>query len=91
MNEPNWRDSGTPAWAVDNRYIGVSTRLRQVLAGIQFPVERWQLIAWAQHYGADYTTLRELEMLPPSTFRCMEQVVARVLQAAGPQAHAPAR
>jgi hypothetical protein len=34
-----------------------SDRLRYVLDGVTFPVERWELIAGAEHYGADAATL----------------------------------
>jgi hypothetical protein len=34
-----------------------SDRLRYVLDGVTFPVERWELIARAEHYGADAATL----------------------------------
>ena len=46
----------------------VSDRLRYVLDGLSFPVDRWELVARAEHYGADATTLHELRTL--SERRC---------------------
>jgi Protein of unknown function (DUF2795) len=57
----------------------VTQRLRDVLAEQRFPAARWELIACAQHYGADVHTLRELHALPEERFRCLtdvERVVA---------------
>src|SRR5664279_2997200 len=36
-----------------------SDRLRYVLDGVTFPVDRWELIARAEHYGADAATLHD--------------------------------
>ena len=43
-------------------------RLRHVLAGLSFPAQRWQVIAEAEHYGADARTRRELRTLPDARF-----------------------
>jgi hypothetical protein len=43
-------------------------RLRHVLAGLSFPAQRWQVIAEAEHYGADTRTRRELRALPDARF-----------------------
>jgi Protein of unknown function (DUF2795) len=43
-------------------------RLRHVLAGLSFPARRWQVIAEAEHYGADSRTRRELHTLPDARF-----------------------
>ena len=59
-------------------------RLRQVLAGQQFPADRWQLIATAEFYGADGESRRELWELPPARFRTL----ADVLQAVEQRTHA---
>ena len=59
--------------------VEVTQRLRDVLAEQRFPAARWELIACAQHYGADVHTLRELHALPEERFRCLtdvERVVA---------------
>ena len=54
------------------------TRLRQVLQDVPFPAERWQLVAWADHYGADATTMRELRELPARRYLSVEHVLHRV-------------
>ena len=59
--------------------VEVTQRLRDVLAEQRFPAARWELIACAQHYGADVHTLRELHALPEAIFRGLtdvERVVA---------------
>lgn len=60
--------------------IGFRTRLRlrQVLADAAFPAERWQLLAWAEHYGADSVSLQELHGLPIGRYETIEQVVRTV-------------
>ena len=40
-----------------------SDRLRYVLDGLSFPVDRWELVPRTEHYGADATTLNELRAL----------------------------
>jgi hypothetical protein len=58
-----------------------TSRLKHVLAEQSFPAARWELIASAQHYGADVHTLRELHDLPEAHFRCLADV-ARAIEAA---------
>lgn len=55
-------------------------RLRQVLAEAAFPAERWQLLAWADHYGADSLTLQELHGLSPGRYETIDRVVRAVEQ-----------
>jgi hypothetical protein len=50
-------------------------RLRHVLAGQQFPAERWQLIVGAEHYGADAQTRQELQALPPRRYISLAEVL----------------
>ncbi|NMI02063.1 DUF2795 domain-containing protein [Pseudonocardia acidicola] len=45
-----------------------TTRIGQVLAGCDFPAAKWQLIAHAEHYGADAGTRAELWSLPVTTY-----------------------
>jgi hypothetical protein len=47
---------------------GTDQRLRHVLAGLSFPARRWEVIAEAEHYGADAHTRRELRALPEGRF-----------------------
>ncbi len=58
-------------------------RLRQVLQDVPFPAERWQLVAWADHYGADATTMQELRSLPARQYLSIEHVLHRVADPAG--------
>ena len=53
-------------------------RLQQVLAGQQFPAERWELIVVADHYGADALTKSELHALPAVRFRSLADVLHAV-------------
>ena len=62
-------------------------RLRQVLAGARFPADRWELVACAEHYGADATTMRELRGLPARRFTAIDQVLRLVGHPAGADLH----
>jgi hypothetical protein len=53
-------------------------RLQQVLAGQQFPAERWELIVVADLYGADGLTKSELHSLPAVRFRSLADVLHAV-------------
>jgi hypothetical protein len=53
-------------------------RLQQVLAGQQFPAERWELIVVADLYGADAHTKSELHALPAVRFRSLADVLHAV-------------
>jgi hypothetical protein len=50
-------------------------RLQQVLAGLVFPAERWELIAHADAYGADAMSKAELHQLPECKFRSLGDVL----------------
>ncbi|HZM67122.1 MAG TPA: DUF2795 domain-containing protein [Nakamurella sp.] len=52
-----------------------SDRLRYVLDGLSFPVDRWELVARAEHYGADATTLHELRALSERRYRSLTDVI----------------
>ena len=54
---------------------GTSDRLRYVLDGLTFPVDRWELIARAEHYGADAATLHDLRDLPPRRYGSLTDVI----------------
>ena len=53
-------------------------RLQQVLAGQQFPAERWELIVGADLYGADALTKADLHALPAVRFRSLADVLHAV-------------
>ena len=57
---------------------GTSDRLRYVLDGLTFPVDRWELIARAEHYGADAATLHDLRALPPRRYGSLTDVVTAI-------------
>jgi len=59
---------------------GVSDRLGYVLDGMSFPVQRWELIARAEHYGADATTLGELRSVPEGRYGSLTDVVNAIAQ-----------
>ena len=43
-------------------------RLGQVLAGLSYPAAKWQIIAHADHYGADSVSAAQLWSLPVGTY-----------------------
>ena len=49
-------------------------RLRFVLNGTSFPAHRWELIAQAEHYGADARTLRELHQLEQRRYASLTEI-----------------
>jgi hypothetical protein len=51
-------------------------RLSQVLAGIEFPAAKWQLIMYAEDYGADAATRAELWSLPTGSYADLTRVFA---------------
>jgi hypothetical protein len=51
-----------------------SDRLRYVLDGLLFPIDRWELVARAEHYGADATTLHELRSLAEGRYGSLTEV-----------------
>jgi hypothetical protein len=67
-----------PSKVVRKPMTSRSDRLRYVLAGLSFPVNRWELIAFAEHYGADATTLRELHMLPQRRYWSLPDVIGAI-------------
>jgi len=50
-------------------------RIRYTLSGLDLPAERWQIVAWAEHYGADAITLYELHRLPCKSYRTIGEVL----------------
>jgi hypothetical protein len=55
-----------------------SERLRYVLDGLTFPVDRWELIARAEHYGADAATLHDLQALPSQRYGSLTDVITAI-------------
>lgn len=43
-------------------------RIGQVLAGMTYPAAKWQIVAQADHYGADAVTTAQLWSLPAATY-----------------------
>ena len=48
--------------------------VRQVLRGLNFPAERWQVITQAELYGADERTREQLHALPQRRYRSTSDV-----------------
>jgi Protein of unknown function (DUF2795) len=61
-------------------------RLGQVLAGLEFPAAKWQLIMHAEDYGADAETRAELWALPSGTYADLRTVLVALDAAAAPPA-----
>lgn len=61
-------------------------RIGQVLAGIEFPAAKWQLIMHAEEYGADATTRAELWSLPARSYGDLVAVLAALGLVAPPTA-----
>jgi hypothetical protein len=63
--------------------------VRQVLRGLRFPAEKWQIVTQAELYGADATTRDQLYRLPMREYRNWSDVAAtmadddRVIDKAG--------
>ncbi|GAA4558017.1 DUF2795 domain-containing protein [Pseudonocardia xishanensis] len=49
-------------------------RIGQVLAGMAYPAAKWQIVAQADHYGADAVTTAQLWSLPSGTYRDLAAV-----------------
>jgi hypothetical protein len=52
--------------------------IQQVLAGLDFPAERWQVIAQAQYYGAGPAYTTELAQLPARTYQSLREVAVEL-------------
>jgi hypothetical protein len=50
-------------------------RISQVLAGLDFPAAKWQLIMYAEEYGADSTTRADLWSLPTGIYTDLSRVL----------------
>jgi Protein of unknown function (DUF2795) len=56
----------------------VDQRVRQVLHGLRFPAEKWQIVTQAEIYGADAKTRDQLYQLPMREYRSWTEVAATV-------------
>jgi len=52
--------------------------VRQVLRGLHYPAERWQVITQAELYGADVGTRERLHELPTRRYRSCTDVAAEL-------------
>jgi len=61
---------------MDRQHVTV---IRQVLDGLRFPAQRWQLIAQGELYGADVVTMAKLHRLPPRLYLDCDDVTAEII------------
>lgn len=64
---------------MDRQHVTV---IRQVLDGLRFPAQRWQLIAQGTLYGADVVTMAKLHRLPPRLYVDCDDVTAEIIATA---------
>ncbi|HEU5470501.1 MAG TPA: DUF2795 domain-containing protein [Actinophytocola sp.] len=50
--------------------------VRQVLHGLTYPAEKWQIVTQADLYGADAGTIRDLFRLPTREYRDPHEITA---------------
>jgi hypothetical protein len=58
-------------------------RIAQVLAGLAYPAAKWQVLAEADHYGADSASRRQLWTLPAGSYRNLAAVLVELGLLAG--------
>lgn len=59
----------------------ISIGIRQVLAGLRFPAQRWQVIAQAHYYGAGSGYSFALNRLPARTYLGTDDIASQLLAA----------
>jgi hypothetical protein len=64
-------------------------RIGQVLAGLEFPAAKWQLIMFAEEYGADAETRAELWSIPTGSYRDLPAVLGALGLVAVPTRQRP--
>jgi hypothetical protein len=64
-------------------------RITHVLAGIPWPAAKWQLISYAEEYGADAATRADLWSLPPGTYSSLSSVLGALGLTPGPRGRRP--
>jgi hypothetical protein len=62
----------------------ITLRVAAVLEQLRFPAVRWQIIAEADHYGADWQTRTELERLPIGNYLDVAAVVSMISASSRP-------
>jgi len=72
----------SPVTSPSRRYPNPSNseRFRYALAGLRFPAERWQIVAWAHDYGADAFTMDDLHNLPRRSYRDIRDTINTVAE-----------
>ena len=63
---------------MQNTIDPLALAIQQILVGLTFPAQRWQLIAQAHYYGAGPAYTTELAHLPERTYQSMREVVAEL-------------
>lgn len=53
-------------------------RLLYVVHEAPFPTQEWELLMWAEHRGADTSTMAELRALPTHTYPAIRHVLSQV-------------
>jgi hypothetical protein len=53
-------------------------RISQVLAGLRYPAAKWQVLAEADHYGADVASRAQLWTLPAGTYADLSGVLGQL-------------
>jgi hypothetical protein len=53
-------------------------RISQVLANLRYPAARWQVLAEADHYGADSTSRAQLWTLPTGVYDDLSDVLVEL-------------
>jgi hypothetical protein len=67
-------------------------RIAHVLADLEYPAEKWRVLAEADHYGADAQTRAQLWALPAGLYEDLNGVLARLgLPPDGAVVRSPAR
>lgn len=51
-------------------------RVSQVLADMEWPAAKWQLISYVEEYGADAATRAQLWAVPPGTYPTLSRLLA---------------
>ena len=69
-----------------NRMVDAE-RLTQVLDGVAYPAAKWQLIMYAEEYGADAATRADLWALPPGEYPDLVAVLAAIEGGGGAAQH----
>jgi len=54
--------------------VDAERTLAEILDGLSYPAEKWQITACAEIYGADIHTRRELYNLPAMTYESVEHI-----------------